>query len=97
MRNLLAGPEVRRPEVRPPHVINEAGWAQFVAQHEVGDVVVGQVVSIVPFGAFIRLGEEVDGLAPKPMRPSRPELGSQVAVRIAAIDQDGRRFSAHPA
>jgi ribosomal protein S1 len=82
---------------RPKHSINEAGWADFVAQHDVGDVVDGHVVSIVPFGAFIRIGDVVDGLAPQSLWPATPELGSRIPVRIVAIDADNRRVGLGPA
>jgi small subunit ribosomal protein S1 len=82
---------------RPTHSINEAGWTEFVAAHGVGDVVEGQVLSVVPFGAFIRIGDGVDGLAPQSLWPSLPELGSRIPVRIAAIDADNRRVSVGPA
>jgi small subunit ribosomal protein S1 len=82
---------------RPTHSINEAGWAEFIAQHGVGDVVDGHVVSVVPFGAFIRIGDGVDGFAPQSLWPTRPEPGSRVLVRIAAIDVDNRRVALDPA
>jgi small subunit ribosomal protein S1 len=81
---------------RPTHSTHEAGWNEFVAQHGVGDVVDGDVVSVVPFGAFVRIGE-VDGLAPQSLWPTLPELGSRIPVRIVAIDPDNRRFSLSPA
>ncbi len=81
---------------RPTH-FNEAAWAQFVASHRVGDVLDGEVVSVVPFGAFIQVGEGVHGLAPKPQWPVLPEPGSRVPVRIQAIDTDACRVALVPA
>lgn len=81
---------------RPTHATNEAGWNDFVAQHAVGDVVDGHVVSVVPFGAFIRIGDDVDGLAPQSEWPALPELGSRLPVRILAIDVDNRRVALSP-
>ena len=82
---------------RPTHEINEAGWAEFLTQHGVGDVVDGQVLSIVPFGAFIRIGDGVDGLAPQSLWPTLPESGSRIPVTITAIDVDNRRVALGPA
>ena len=82
---------------RPTHATNEAGWNDFVARHAVGDVVDGQVVSVVPFGAFVRIDDDVDGLAPQAEWPVLPELGSRLPVRILAIDVDNRRVALSPA
>jgi small subunit ribosomal protein S1 len=82
---------------RPIHSINEAGWSALVAQHGVGDVLDGHVVSVVPFGAFVRVGDGVDGLAPQSLWPTLPELGSRIRVRITAIDADNRRVALGPA
>jgi ribosomal protein S1 len=82
---------------RPTHSIDEAGWADFVARHGVGDALDGDVVSVVPFGAFIRIGPGVDGLAPQSLWPTLPEAGSRIPVRIAAIDTEHRRVALGPA
>ena len=81
---------------RPQHSSNPAAWAAFVAQYGVGDVVNGEVVSVVPFGAFIRVGDGVDGLAPQQLWPTLPTAGAKIAVRIDAIDPDNRRVSFAP-
>jgi ribosomal protein S1 len=81
---------------RPVHSIDEAGWAEFVARYSVGDVVDGHVVSVVPFGAFIRIGTGVDGLAPQSLWPTLPEPGARTLVRIEAIDVDNRRVALGP-
>jgi ribosomal protein S1 len=76
--------------------MSQAAWDQFIARYGVGDVVDGQVIHVVPFGAFVRVGE-VDGLAPQALWPDRPEVGSTVRARIAAVDTDRHRFSLAPA
>jgi ribosomal protein S1 len=81
----------------PEHTSSAAGWADFVARYGVGDVVDGQVVSVVPFGAFVRVGDGVDGLAPQQMWPTVPAAGARVAARIVAIDPDNHRVSLGPA
>ena len=75
---------------------NESAWPAFVARYTVGDVADGEVVSIVPFGAFIRI-DDVDGFTPKTSWPALPEPGARVRVRIEAIDTDQRRFALAPA
>ncbi|HTF06644.1 MAG TPA: S1 RNA-binding domain-containing protein [Asanoa sp.] len=74
----------------------DAAWSAFVTRYPVGAVVHGDVVSVVPFGAFVRIGE-VDGFAPAREWPTPLEEGSVVPVRIAAIDADARRFAVQPA
>ena len=81
---------------RPTQSVDDAAWATFVARHGVDDVVDGDVVSVVPFGAFVRV-DGVDGLAPQSSWPSLPEVGARIPVRILAIDADNRRFSLGPA
>jgi len=82
---------------RPTHSVDEADWGRFTARYGVGDVVDGEVVKVVPFGAFIRVGTSVDGLAPQSLWPNLPAAGSRIRVRIAAIDADHRRVSFSPA
>ncbi len=82
---------------RPTHSANEAAWARFVAEHVVDDVVEGEVVSVVPFGAFVRVGTGVDGLAPQSSWPELPAVGSRILVRIAEIDAKTHRVSFSPA
>jgi len=85
---------------RPPHSTPEAGWADFLARYGVGDVVHGEVVSVVPYGVFVRVDHDTDGVdsfAPKTLWPALPELTSQVTARIEAIDAENRRFALGPA
>jgi ribosomal protein S1 len=79
------------------HCVNEAAWAAFAAAHKVNDVMDGEVVSVVPFGAFIRIGGGVDGLAPHLAWPVLPVPGARVSVRVAAIDAENRRIALNPA
>ncbi|MFD2078621.1 small subunit ribosomal protein S1 [Actinopolymorpha cephalotaxi] len=81
---------------RPEHSNDEAVWARFVDRYSVGDVVEGDVVSVVAFGAFVRI-DAVDGLAPKATWPTLPEVGARVPARIEAIDADNHRFALSPA
>ena len=56
----------------------------------------GDVVDVVPFGAFVRV-DGVDGFAPQSTWPALPAVGSRVPVRIVAIDADRHRFAVDPA
>lgn len=82
---------------RPEHSVNDAAWAAFVDRYGVGDTLDGDVVHVVPFGAFIRLGDGVDGFAPQSLWPAPPALGSRTAVRVEAIDPEHRRVALRPA
>jgi ribosomal protein S1 len=73
-----------------------AEWADFAARYGVGDVAEGDVVSVEPFGAFVRVGG-IDGFAPKPEWPVLPEVGSTVRVRILAVDNERQRAAFGPA
>lgn len=75
---------------------NEEAIAQFLDAHDVGDELDGTVHSIVPFGAFIEVAEGVQGLLHESEYRQRPELGSSIRVRIAAMDPEARRMSLLP-
>jgi ribosomal protein S1 len=81
---------------RPTSHGDDAAWATFVARHGVDDIVDGDVVSVVPFGAFVRI-DGFDGLAPQKSWPTLPEAGSRIQARVLAIDVDRRRFALGPA
>jgi ribosomal protein S1 len=63
-------------------------WQDFLARHQVGDVIEGVVTDQVPFGSFVE-SEGVTGLAPGQSWPA----GTRVSVRILAMDPDTQRFS----
>lgn len=73
-----------------------SAWLDFSTRYAVGDVADGAVVSVLPFGAFVRV-DGVDGFAPRSAWPQLPEDGARVRVRIEAIDPDQRRFAVVPA
>ena len=56
----------------------------------VGDVLVGQVTSVVPFGVFVRIADDADGLL---LGETGPQEGSSVTVRILDIDRERQRAS----
>jgi ribosomal protein S1 len=63
-------------------------WQDFLARHQVGDVIEGVVTKQLPFGSFVE-SEGFTGLAHEQSWP----VGSRVSVRILAIDAEKQRFS----
>jgi small subunit ribosomal protein S1 len=56
----------------------------------VGDVLVGQVTKVAPFGVFVRIADDADGLL---YGETEPQEGSRVTVRILEIDREKQRAS----
>ncbi|MEX1093403.1 MAG: 30S ribosomal protein S1 [Acidimicrobiia bacterium] len=79
----------------------EDPWDVFAGAHEVGDVVDGTVTKTVPFGAFVSVGDGVEGLVHVSEiamhRVESPELelsiGQAVKVKITEKDDERRRIS----
>jgi small subunit ribosomal protein S1 len=63
-------------------------WPDFLAHHQVGDVIDGVVTGQVTFGSFVE-SEGFTGLAHQQSWP----VGARVSVRILAIDAENERFS----
>jgi small subunit ribosomal protein S1 len=63
-------------------------WQEFLASHQVGDVIDGVVTKQLPFGSFVE-SEGFTGLAHQQSWP----VGARVSVRILAIDAENQRFS----
>src|SRR5207244_7269733 len=40
----------------------EDPWREFERKHQTGEIIEGQVTKLVPFGAFVRVGEGIEGL-----------------------------------
>ena len=76
---------------------NEEAIKQFLTAHDVGDELDGTVHSIVAFGAFIEVADDVQGLLHESDFQSPPAMGAQVRVRISAVDKDAARMSLVPA
>ena len=55
-----------------------------------GDVVAGEVVAVVPFGSFVRIAKDADGLL---HGDAGRAVGDEVTVRILEVDRDRRRAS----
>ena len=79
----------------------EDPWEAFSREHEVGSVVDGNVTKTVPFGAFVSVGEGVEGLVHvseiAAHRVESPELelsiGQPVKVKVTEMDEGRRRVS----
>jgi ribosomal protein S1 len=68
-------------------------WRDFLATHATGGVVDGHVSSVVPFGAFIEVGDGIHGLLHRDAWSAEPEVGAGIQVRILAVDLERRRMS----
>jgi len=66
-------------------------WQAFVARSD--GPLEGVVSAIVPFGAFVRFAEGVDGLLPTAELKQELSAGDQVTVRVLELDPDQRRVS----
>jgi small subunit ribosomal protein S1 len=79
----------------------EDPWEMFARGTEVGSVVPGKVTKTVPFGAFVSVGEGVEGLVHVSEiamhHVESPELelslGQEVSVKVTEIDAERRRVS----
>ncbi|MCW2786297.1 MAG: ribosomal protein, partial [Marmoricola sp.] len=79
----------------------EDPWRQFARTHAIGQVVPGKVTKLVPFGAFVRVDEGIEGLVHISELAERhveiPEqvvqVNDDVMVKIIDIDLERRRIS----
>ena len=79
----------------------EDPWRALVKKYPVGAIVEGTVTKLVPFGAFVDLGDGIEGLvhisemANKHVdQPSQvTHVGAKVQVKVMDIDLDRRRIS----
>ncbi|MCW2604589.1 MAG: binding domain protein [Pseudonocardiales bacterium] len=79
----------------------EDPWRQFARTHAMGQVVPGKVTKLVPFGAFVRVEEGIEGLVHISELAERhveiPEqvvqVGDELLVKVIDIDLDRRRIS----
>lgn len=79
----------------------EDPWKSLVKNFPVGAIVEGQVTKLVPFGAFIELGDGIEGLVhisemakghvDQPNQVA--QVGDTVQVKVMEIDLDRRRVS----
>ena len=69
-------------------------WSMVAERLQVGQVVEGRVLRLTPFGAFVELGEGVDGLIHISRLADQPQLteGDNVSVRVLSIDPSRQRI-----
>ena len=76
-------------------------WQEFADGHQVGELVYGRVTKLVPFGAFVQVGEGIEGLVHiSEMAVHHVEAPEQVVtpgeelwVKIIDVDLERRRIS----
>src|SRR5213594_4813101 len=79
----------------------EDPWRQFARTHAIHQVVPGKVTKLVPFGAFVRVDEGIEGLVHISELAERhveiPEqvvqVGDEIFVKVIDIDLERRRIS----
>ena len=79
----------------------EDPWRQFARTHAINQIVPGKVTKLVPFGAFVRVDDGIEGLVHISELAERhveiPEqvvqVGSDVMVKVIDIDLERRRIS----
>jgi small subunit ribosomal protein S1 len=75
-------------------------WNDFVASHKPGDVVKGKIARFASFGAFVELGDNLEGLCHvselSDERVNKPEdavqLGQEMDFKILRIDAENRKI-----
>jgi small subunit ribosomal protein S1 len=76
-------------------------WEEFASSHRVGELVYGRVTKLVPFGAFVQVGDGIEGLVHiSEMSAHHVELPEQVVtpgeelwVKVIDLDLQRRRIS----
>lgn len=75
-------------------------WAQAISRFKIGDIVDGDVQKVVPYGAFVRIGEGLNGLihiselSDKLVKDPQDivQAGQQVKVKILSISSTERHL-----
>lgn len=75
-------------------------WNDFVATHKPGDLVKGKIARFASFGAFVELGDNLEGLCHiselSEERVNKPEdavqLGQEMEFRILRIDAENKKI-----
>ena len=79
----------------------EDPWQKFAREHAVGEIVDGEVTKLVPFGAFVKVADGIEGLVHISELAERhvevPEavvnVGDKIEVKVIDIDTVRRRIS----
>jgi small subunit ribosomal protein S1 len=75
-------------------------WNDFVANHKPGDIVKGKIARFASFGAFVELGDNLEGLCHiselSDERVAKPEdavqLGQEMEFRVLRIDTENKKI-----
>jgi small subunit ribosomal protein S1 len=75
-------------------------WERFITEHKPGDVVRGRIARFANFGAFVELGDNLEGLCHiselSDERVERPEqavqLGQEMDFKILRIDAEAKKI-----
>jgi small subunit ribosomal protein S1 len=79
----------------------EDPWKEFERKYAAGEIIEGQVTKLVPFGAFVRVAQGIEGLVHiselSDQHVDTPEsvlsAGDQVRVKVIEVDVPRRRIS----
>jgi small subunit ribosomal protein S1 len=79
----------------------EDPWKEFERKYQAGEIIDGQVTKLVPFGAFVRVAQGIEGLVHiselSDQHVDTPEsvlsAGEQVRVKVIEVDVPRRRIS----
>jgi small subunit ribosomal protein S1 len=79
----------------------EDPWKEFERMHKAGEIIAGQVTKLVPFGAFVRVAQGIEGLVHiselSHEHVESPEsvvsVGQEVQVKVVDVDVSRRRIS----
>lgn len=79
----------------------EDPWKEFERKYQAGEIIDGEVTKIVPFGAFVRVAQGIEGLVHiseiSEEHVESPEavinVGDQVRVKVVDVDVQRRRIS----
>jgi len=79
----------------------EDPWQHFARTHQIGQIVPGKVTKLVPFGAFVRVEEGIEGLVHISELPELHvdvpdqvvQVGDDAMVKVIDIDLERRRIS----
>ena len=79
----------------------EDPWKEFERKYQAGEIIEGQVTKLVPFGAFVRVAQGIEGLVHiseiSEAHVDTPEsvlsVGDQVRVKVIEVDVPRRRIS----
>lgn len=81
--------------------LSEKPFDKFISEHKVGDVLEGEVVNLLDFGAFLKLEDGVEGLIHVSQisnehveKPSDVlNIGDKLEVKVLEIDEENQRIS----